>query len=444
MGNVIVTEIKALALRHRLFDGLQNRADIRAPETLAPTLIKRIPQFLVAGLDHSAEPGSGGWPAPTGARYSKLCFSPSVQAMADTSLAHLGVPLLPTDEEMFEDYVADITSIPVANAEEFYRLYRITPGELFRSCEKMREHTPHAWPLLLSNEFALAKRTWPDLGRVVPGSSFKHPLIYGFMLIAELERSSLIMRHLARASRAFDRPRLIAALSNSQPLQTQFQPWELVEVVRWLSYASLSKKALWDLLFDRSVEQILTLPDSHAPWALAQGKLPSGTDNALADATIRRMLIEAFGVPPLPDDKVERRKTMLRDDVLPRWYGMTNQVIPVLALDGALDAFPTLKAKPYTPNTPTTEAIDASAVLTSAMRERWDPTTHAKVRKSSKGYVTTANLKPGRKPKETTIERNRKFSRKMALVYLPPKGRMGSAARLDPRFWAELDADRDL
>lgn len=445
MGNVIVTEVKALALRHRLFDRLQNRADICAPDNLAPALTKRTPQFLVAGLDYDVEPGSSGWPVPTGGRYPKLCFSPVVQSMANGPLTDLGVYILPTSESMFEDYVAEITGIPHANDEELYRLYRITPGELFQSCREMRQQAPHAWALLVSNEFALAKQAWPELGKAVAGSSFKHPLIHGFMLIAEFERASLIMRHLARASQAFDRPRLIEALSSDQPLSTMFEEWELVEVVRWLSYASLSKKALWDLLFDRSVEQILALPDGHSPWALAQGNLPSNTDTAFLDATIRRMLTEAFSIPPLPDEEVERRKPMLRNDVAPRWYAMTNAVMPALALDGARDAFPARKARPFAPGRPAILAVQAMATLASAMREKWDPISHCEIAGSSEEYLATANAKlADTDKKDPTLERNLKLGLGKALIYLPSRGRMGSAARFNPRLWSELDSDREL
>ena len=67
--SIVITEIKASVLRHRLLDRLAGRGDIITPHALAPARAHRIPRFLVAGLDDNREPGTSGWAIFTGGRY---------------------------------------------------------------------------------------------------------------------------------------------------------------------------------------------------------------------------------------------------------------------------------------------------------------------------------------------------------------------------------------
>lgn len=196
MSSIVVTEIKASILRHRLFDRLDGRKDIVAPRDLSPGLARRIPWFLIAGLDDCRDPGTGGWPVFTGGRYQKLCFSP-VFDVADNAEQSDGkaVPYrLPRTAADFTDYVRTITGIGQPEHDDLARLYRFDPVELFDACRAMRQDCPPAWRLVLSYSFGPALRLWPDLRDVQRMAQFHHPLIDAFRIIADLERASLIMR----------------------------------------------------------------------------------------------------------------------------------------------------------------------------------------------------------------------------------------------------------
>lgn len=151
MHSIVVTEIQASILRHRLLDQLNGRADIVVPDTVTPQLAKIVPRFLIAGLDDDRLPGSGGWPAPTGARYSKLCFSPLLESIAldDLGTTLHKLPLTPYD---YVTYVETITGFGPAQAADLVRIYRFEPAELFEHCRAMIDECPAAWRLLLSNE----------------------------------------------------------------------------------------------------------------------------------------------------------------------------------------------------------------------------------------------------------------------------------------------------
>lgn len=444
MISTIISDINALALHHRAFDRLQDRSDIRGDISVPASVRAYLPRLLVAGLDFDADPGNGGLPLPTGGRYRKLCFSPLIQDLAQTKLNNLGVHDLPHTEQEFQDYVSLTTGFSSKSARALFRLYRLEPGMLHHACRQMQTDCPPAWRLLLSNEFSLAAQAWPALRRPVGGSPFKHPLIHGFMFLAEQERASLIMRHLARADAIMNRSKLLAALESSQPLRNSFAADELFEVYRWLEYGCFSSEALGGLLFDRKVEEILALPSGYPLWALSRGHWPAAICTIIDDPAVRASLVRVFTPPPLEASATERRKQMLRDDHIVRWYGMTNEVLPILALEGARERFPTrkisLSAVPQELRSPIGESSsDAVIKLASAMRTSWDLKTQKAIVDAATQYVQSS-----RSRKSVTLEVNLKLGRKRALTYLPPTGRPGSAARFDPLIWDDLNADNEL
>lgn len=441
MSSIILSELNALALRHRFIDRLHGRADIVAADTIGPVLAWRIERYLVAGLDYDGEPGVGGWPVPTGGRYIKLCFSPTVQAsLGERSV---GEPYrLPLTVRDYIAYVETITGLGPDCDQALMDLFRFTPAWLFETTAAMRAQCPEAWVLLLSNEFELACKLWQPLRSIVKDSPFRHGLIHGFMIIAELERAHLIMRHLARARAIIDRPDFLEALRSSLPLSSWFEPHELYEINRWLDYACFSSGALRDFVMDRTARQIAGLPADYPLRAAARGVLP-GPASAFGDhPQVREIMAKVFVLPPLlkPADggetPVERKRSMLRDHILFRWYGQTTAVLPLIALDGARDVYPTRRV----PNLPrkrrgvggATSTRPQLVALASVMRASADPAMQAELVHASTDYSEESRKFAGA---EVALDGNRKLGLKMAKRYLPPRGLRGSGARFDPTMW---------
>ena len=175
------------------------------PEPAAPTVTQQPADTLAfAGQSTTLTAAADGWPVPTGGRYVKLCFSPL--ARADGEGGHPDRTYrLPLTAEDYVAYVEGITGLGATCDDALMDLFRFTPGWLFDATNAMRTMSPEAWTLLLSNEFALACQLWPRLRLIVEDSPFRHGLVHGFMIIAELERAHLIMRHLARARAIIER-----------------------------------------------------------------------------------------------------------------------------------------------------------------------------------------------------------------------------------------------
>ncbi len=441
MSAIILTELDALALRHRFLDRLAGRPDIVAPRSVAPMLANRIGRFLVAGLDYPGEPGVNGWPVPTGGRYVKLCFSPLVRA--DGEGGHAGRAYrLPLTVEDYVAYVERITGLGAACDDALMDLFRFTPVWLFDATAAMRAARPEAWTLLLSNEFALACALWPQLRLIVEDSPFRHGLVHGFMILSELERAHLIMRHLARARAIIERPDFLERLASSKPLSSWFTPGDLHEIHRWLEYACFSSGALRDCVMDRTARRIAGLPAGYPLWAAARGKMPGPAGDFGDHPQIREIMIKIFALPSLPaedsdDDNppVERKRAMLRDHTLFRWYGQTNAVLPLIALDGVRDAYPTKRV----PNLPRGHKDRASTstrpqlvALASAMRAGADPMMQAALITASTTYSEGSRKFAGA---EIALDGNRKLALRMAKLHLPPHDRGGSGARFDPTMW---------
>ncbi len=461
MSSIISTEIKASILRHRLFDRLAGRTDIVDPANLAPALARHIPIFLVAGLDDWREPGTGGWAVLTGGLYAKLCFSP----VLDDALDNAGVAMpyrLPLTQADYIVYVETITGLGSAQAADLARLFRFDPAELFDLTRALRRDCPPAWRLLLSNEFTLATALWPDLLLEPPGSQFRYPLVDAFRAVARLECAVLIMRHLARARAILDRPRFLEALASPLPLATWFRGDQLIEVYRWIEYATLSSAALADLLFDRDAAGVLALPASYAPWALARGELPAAAATFHDHPEVRKAVAKVFTRPALIVEQtkagdgsdphehqrevsVERRKSMLRNDEVVRWYGMTSEALPIIALDDVRTRFPTRRVSKVAGSRhrvsvgcPSRVAL---AALGSAMRDRADPAMQARIVQAAVGYLQGSKLVAVKTP---TLERNVKLGLKLALACLPPADSLGGAARFDPLGWKAPRRDAEL
>lgn len=465
MRSIVITEAKAAVLRNRLFVRLADRTDIIAPRNVPPGLAKKIPKFLVAGLDDDHNPGTGGWPVPTGGRYAKLCFSSVLDDVENDGTC--GRPYrLPATQVDYVSYVQKITGIGSKRADDLGRIFRFDPAKLFDACQAMRTSRPAAWRLLLSNEFALATRLWPELGNLPPQSQFRYPLIYAFQAIAEIERASLIMRHLARARRIVDRPEFLEYLSSPLPLSAWFKPDQLIEVYRWIEYASFSSAALSDLLFNRDVDQVRALPAGYAPWAIAKGEIAGSAQDFHNHPEVRKALVHVFtkpaqtvtsekknnevvldgsGDPPVEKPPVERKKSYLRNDDIFRWYGVNSEVMPIIALDDVRHRFPTRKV-PKFGGVLRCQQVDSQSRpvlmrLGSAVRARADLFMQLKVARASRKYVKSS--KKVAQPNKT-LEANTKLGLRLALVYLPSLDALGGAARFDPLAWKDPLRDADL
>lgn len=454
MPSIVISEIKASLLRHRLLDRLAGRADIITPHALAPALARKIPRFLVAGLDDDREPGMGGWPIFTGGRYVKLCFSPAVDGIGADSLG--SVPYrLPLTEADYVRYVETITGIGANDADNLARIYRFDSAEVFDACRDIRTNCPAAWRLLLSNEFKLAQGLWQNLRDPSPQLQFRYPLIDAFRIIADLERASLIMRHLTRARTILNRPDFLDALGSSLPLGKWFQGDELIEVYRWIEYASFSSAALTDLLFRRDADGVAALPQGYAPWAIARGELIGAAADFHDHPEVRKAVAHVFSKPPIvrqkpkkgqqPKPPHERRKTLLRNDEIVRWYGMTSEVLPIIALDDVRERYPTMKVANIPGLVPRPRIGDNSrrvlAAIASAVRQRADPAMQRKIAGSASSYLRGSKLANAR---EKTLEANTKLGMKLALTYLPRRDQPGGAARFDPLVWKTPQRDADL
>ncbi|CAM3129460.1 hypothetical protein SPAN111604_05330 [Sphingomonas antarctica] len=441
MFSIIVTELDALALRHRFLNLLHGRADIFAAKTITPTLVKRIDRYLVAGLDYDGEPGMGGWPLPTGGRYAKLCFSPTLQAKLGKASAGQ-LYRLPLTLQDYTAYVEKVTGLGPVCDQTLMDLFRFSPTWLFETTATMRVQCPEAWVLLLSNEFELARKLWKPLLSIVEDSPFRHGLIHGFMILAELERAHLIMRHLARARVIINRPDFVDALRSSLPLSSWLKPDELREIYRWLEYACFSSGALRDFVVDRTASQIAGLPAGYPLWAAARG-VPPGPARGFGDhSQVREIMAKVFVLPPLPASRdgekppVERKRPLLRDHTLFRWYGQTNAVLPLIAVDGVRDVYPT-KRVPNLPsnrqaNTASTSTRSQLVALASAMRASADPAMQADLVAASTKYSEGSRRFAGA---EVALDGKRKVGLKMAKLCVPPRGRGGSGARFDPTMW---------
>lgn len=457
MSSIVVTEIKASILRHRLFDRLEGRKDIVAPDELSPGLAKRIRWFLIAGLDDARDPGTGGWPVFTGGRYQKLCFSPVFDALHDAKRGDGEVVpyRLPTTAADFVAYVESITGISQSEHDDLARIYRFDPVELFDACNSMRRACPPAWRLVLSYAFGPAQRLWPGLRDVQQMSQFHYPLIDAFRILADFERASLIMRHLGRARTILDRPNFLQALASPVPLGTRYGSRDLIEVRRWIEYACFSSGALTELLFARDTDEVLALPGGYAPWAIARGAMPD-TDAGFHDhPEVRKAMIRIFTRPPLPHPPgeggdgltqapVERKKGMIRNNEILRWYGMTGEVLPIIALDDVRTRYPTVRVKGVAASHRRTVAEKSHPVLArlaSAMRMRADPPIQRKLVKPARTGTPHKGSVAG---SGADLERNVKTGLKLALSYLPPAHRPGGAARFDPPVWTTPNRDADL
>lgn len=465
MRSIVTTEVKAAILRHRLFDRLTDRTDIIAAHNLAPGLAHRIAKFIVAGLDDGRHPGTGGWPVPTGGRYAKLCFSP---ALADIEVddASDRPYRLPVTAYHFVSYVQEITGLGPDEADDLGRIFRFDPAELFDICYEMRTSCPAAWRLLLSNEFALAKRLWPALAIVPPKSQFRYPLVNAFQAIAEFERASLIMRHLARARLIVDRPKFLEYLASPLPLSDWFKPDQLIEVYRWIEYVSFSSAALSELLFNRDVEQVRALPAGYAPWAIARGEIAGSAQDFHNHPEVRKELVHVFtkpaqtvttqknnnevgldesGDPSVEKPPVERKKSYLRNDDIFRWYGVNSEVMPIIALDDVRHRFPTRRVRNFGGVRRRQHVGDESRPvlmrLGSAIRKRADRTMQLKVLCASRRYGTGSRQVARR---DRTLEGNTKLGLKLALLYLPSLDALGGAARFDPLAWENPLRDADF
>lgn len=456
MSSIVVTEIKGSILRHRLLDRLHGRRDIWAPETLPSGLLSRIPRFLVAGLDDARSPGSGGWPIFTGGRYQKLCFSSALDQLRDLENGRADEPhRLPLTAAEFVTYIETITGIGRARYDDLARIFRFDPFELFDTCAPMRRDCPPAWRLALSYAFGPAVRLWPALRDKQQMSQFHHPLIDAFRVIAELERASLITRHLGRVRAIIDRPNFLQSLASPVPFGTRYGSRDLIEVRRWIEYACFSSGALTELLFERDTDGVLALPRGYSPWAIARGELPDADAGFHDHPEVRKAMIRVFTRPPVHEppadsDKkqggapVEHRRNMLRNDEILRWYGMTGEVLPIIALDDVRTRYPTLRVKGAAParrKVVTSQSRPVLARLASAMRKRADPAMQTKVEAASKKYLTGNKAVAG---KTATLERNVKLGLNLALSYLPPAERPGGAARFDPLVWQNPNRDADL
>ncbi|WP_419809043.1 hypothetical protein [Sphingomonas sp.] len=440
MTSIVVTEIKGSILRHRLFDRLAGRRDIVAPEELAPSVIRHLLRFLVAGLDDGRSPGSGGWPVFTGGRYAKLCFSPVIDP---AEFSEATVPYrLPVSELDYVSYVGSIIGIGAAHADELARIFRFDPAELFHLCRSIRADRPEVWRLLLSNEFQLARQRCSLLDDIPNGSQFRFPLVDAFRIIADFERASLIMRHMARARSIIDRPRFLDALTSSLPLSTWFKPAALIEVYRWIEYITFSSAAMTDLLFDRDPKAVGALPAGYAPWAFARGELPSAAASFHDDPEVRKALVQAFTRPAING---ERRKSVLRNDEAVRWYGLTSEVLPIVALDDARTRFPTRRGRRYGGSKPRAKIGESSRIvlaqLGSAMRTHADPAMQRRIVGAAEDYLEGSKANAS---KDATLEANTRLGLKLAFDYLPAPKKPGSAARFDPMVWNHPKRDADL
>lgn len=465
MRSIVITEAKAAVLRNRLFVRLADRTDIIAPRNVPSALAKRIPKFLVAGLDDDRTPGTGGWPVPTGGRYAKLCFSPVLNYIENSGTCGRSYHL-PVTQVDYVSYVQKITGIGSKRADDLGRIFRFDPAELFDACQAMRTSRQAAWRLLLSNEFALATRLWPALGNLPQKSQFRYPLIYAFQAIAEIERASLIMRHLARARQIVDRPKFLEYLASPLPLSAWFKPDQLIEIYRWIEYASFSSAALSDLLFHRDVDQVRALPAGYAPWAIARGEIAGSAQEFHNHPEVRKALVHVFTKPAqtvtsekknneaVPDESVdppvekptiERRKSYLRNDDIFRWYGVNSEVMPIIALDDVRHRFPTRRVRNFggiLRRQPVgSKSRPVLTRLGSAVRARADLFMQLKVARASRRYVKGS--KKVAQP-DKTLEANVKLGLRLALVYLPSHDALGGAARFDPLAWNNPLRDADL
>ncbi len=381
---------------------------------------------------------------PTGGRYRKLCFSPVLDTLADqvdTSVLHR----LPLTESDYLRYIETITGIGAGDAPEFMRLFRFDPAEIFNACAALRASRMLVWRLLLSNEFALAQQHWPDLGKVSITSSFGYPLIDAFRILAECERASLIMRHLARARAILNRSEFLNALGSPLPLASWFKADQLAEAYRWIEYATFSSAALTDLLFDRNSSGVLALPKGYGPLALVRGEAPGGAIGFHDHPEVRKAMVKVFARPPLVTSGVERRKVMLRNDEILRWYGMTNEVLPIIVLDDVRTQYPISRAsRTRRILSRASNSADSRTIfvrLSSAIRRRTDPKMQDQVVKAPITYLTGSTKAAHKTP---TLERNVKLGLKLSLSYLPPHGRLGGAARFDPSAWKRPLRDAEL
>lgn len=135
---------------------------------------------------------------------------------------------------------------------------------------------------------------------------------------------------------------------------------------------------------------------------------------------------------------------MLRNDEILRWYGMTGEVLPVIALDDIRMRYPTLRVRGVVHARRKIVASQSRPVLArlaSTIRNRADPAMQARIEAASMKYLTGKTSVAG---KTATLERNVKLGLNLALSYLPPAERPGGAARFDPLVWQSPDRDADL
>lgn len=125
---------------------------------------------------------------------------------------------------------------------------------------------------------------------------------------------------------------------------------------------------------------------------------------------------------------------MLRDHNLFRWYGQTNAVLPLIALDGVRDTYPTRRV----PNLPRpagrapTSTRPQLVTLASAIRASADPAAQAALVAAATSYIEGSRKFAGA---DILLDHNRKIALRMANLHLPQRLGGGSGARFDPTMW---------
>lgn len=462
IGTDIVTrQAEALVQRYDLLDALAaggearrdldplSKVDLRLREVIARQLVPWVDYDpKQTGPDGDCAPlAAEGWPVPQGVRLEALCYSPWLDALRapDGTIDGKRVFALPGSAGEFADqfYVrsgivsgTDTISIRSIDAA-FQDSFRFTPlvvGEVAMDLRRsMRSDRP--FRLLMSRHFEEACGEEPLLLAPHPllqACGFDDMAVVAFERLAELARSGMIVREVGRHADASKKlfkllkranaPEFIAANATAPGIAYSAELARALandpELLTLCEYLAVGTDVLasWRnaVVADRG-----TFHEGFRPAAvLAGGSIASDTATALAwMVDVRTAFLSAFRTPVVAGPG--SRQSALDNDILFRWFGLTNLNSNLAAaLMAEFNAVrPDGRARTGTPK----KIIDDDV----------------------RNAIALIVARLGRDGRNAKISANGvREGSWLDKVFLPERGQAGSAARADDSLWRERYRDQ--
>jgi hypothetical protein len=434
--DVVARQAEALVQRYDLLEALADgsgmRRDLDPGSLIDPRLSEAMVRQLVPWVDYAPDDAAaldGGWPIPQGVRLETLCYSPWLDPFraADGSIGGKRVFTLPRSADEFARQFRTRSGIALLLNAEFQDSFHLTPlvvGEVAMDLRKSNP-SPRAFRLLMSRHFEQAceeDQRLRDPHPLLVMRGFRAPAIVAFERLAELERIGAIVREVGRHAAAGAKLRTLLESANAPEFIASHSTAPGVAYSQEIAAALASDPALLTLCDYLAVgTDVLaswrnavtasrgTFHEGFRPAAiLAGGSIASDTAAALVwMVDVRTAFISALRT------RIPRsRQSALDNDVLFKWYGLTNHhanLVSALMSDFAPER-PSGRPKAGTPAKQGADEVRAS-------------------------LAAIANWIGGDgKPSHAGVNAIREGAG-LSKFILPSRGTHGSAARADDSLW---------